>query len=719
MKSLAFLPGFFVFIQEFENYKVFLRFDICIMKKITLVLLTFLSFHLQAQIEINENFDQSALPSSWSTSNNSFETSNNLACQNFSTIANLSSQVTSATLFSPNIEKLSSGTEVDIQFNYKVLDNSASGVTNVATALGWGEIELAYSLDGLNWNTIYTIDDSNYIQSTSCTAVAVNITDGVIPIGSDFQLRFQANWVQGDYLIFIDDVNVDQVITNVPNCDAVITAPLDMSVDVNVNQEIQWQHATGGAVAYKVSLGLTPGDTSIANNVVVDGGNTSFDPGTLNELTTYYLSIIPYNSIGDAVGCTEYSFTTEDVCEVPTNLNFSTITPYEAEASWVETGAATEWEVIYGQVGFDINSQGTVLLDNDGVPNLIIDNLTPNTTYDVYVRSICAVNDYSDWSVLATFSTLVIPANDDCSNATAIASLPYSTSQDASWATNNNGFLSVCSGLGMNDGVWYTFLGDGYDLTVTVEETSLWDSEIAIYSGDCNNLSCVASLDLAADVQEITFNSTLNEVYYLNIGHYSGFIDNPEGAFNLDIIAEGPPPCLEPSNISFSQAQGTSIQVNWQENGIATSWMITYGLENFDPNSSSANSILDDDGVSNELLTGLIPNETYEVYITSICDPNSMSNAIGPISFNSSLSTQNHFFQNFQYYPNPVNSTLNLEATSRIDRIEIYNIAGKKIYSNTIGSLTHQLDVSFTSAGIYLMKVYIEDQEKTFKLIKN
>ena len=124
------------------------------MKKITLVLLTFLSFHLQAQIEINENFDQSALPSSWSTSNNSFETSNNLACQNFSTIANLSSQVTSATLFSPNIEKLSSGTEVDIQFNYKVLDNSASGVINVVTALGWGSIDLDYSLDGLKLNTI-------------------------------------------------------------------------------------------------------------------------------------------------------------------------------------------------------------------------------------------------------------------------------------------------------------------------------------------------------------------------------------------------------------------------------------------------------------------------------------------------------------------------------------------------------------------------------------
>ena len=274
------------------------------MKKLYFVACLLLSFFTNAQIQLTENFDLFTFPSNWVNSG-AYAVSNTLACQNNSVSTNLNLQSQVATITSPNIEKLSTGTVVNIQFDYKILENSASGVVSTATPLGWGDMEVLYSLDkGVSWSSLHIIDNTNYAFSTTCTTVSLSIPSGTIPIGSDFQLRFETNWVQGDYFAYLDNIIIDQVVTSIPNCDANVINPLDASVDVDVNEDIQWQHATGGAVGYKITMGDASGGNNIANEVIVDGGITMFDPGTLNELTTYYFTIVPYNSLGDAISCT-------------------------------------------------------------------------------------------------------------------------------------------------------------------------------------------------------------------------------------------------------------------------------------------------------------------------------------------------------------------------------------------------------------------------------
>ncbi|TXK73214.1 T9SS type B sorting domain-containing protein, partial [Mesonia sp. HuA40] len=60
-----------------------------------------------------------------------------------------------------------------------------------------------------------------------------------------------------------------------------------------------------------------PGGTSILNNQDV-GNVTSFTPANpLPSNTTIYVSIIPYNSAGNASTCAEESFTTESVTTEP------------------------------------------------------------------------------------------------------------------------------------------------------------------------------------------------------------------------------------------------------------------------------------------------------------------------------------------------------------------------------------------------------------------
>ncbi len=128
------------------------------------------------------------------------------------------------------------------------------------------------------------------------------------------------------------------------------------------------------------------------------------------------------------------------------------------------------------------------------------------------------------------------PANDLCDNASEIVNLPYSITENAEGATNNNGFITVCSNYSMNDGVWFSFvpMNDGtVDITVTPNN---WDPELQVYSGtDCSSLSCVDHVDSGfnGDAESLSVNVTTATRYWINIGHYSGYTDGQEGVFDL------------------------------------------------------------------------------------------------------------------------------------------------------------------------------------------
>ncbi len=149
---------------------------------------------------------------------------------------------------------------------------------------------------------------------------------------------------------------------------------------------------------------------------------------------------------------------------------------------------------------------------------------THDTTFDVCVGSAPA-----------------IPINDDCANAETVASFPFSVMVDATSATNNAGFIDVtgCGGA-MNDGVWYTLVGDGSNISVTVTPTA-WDAKIAVYTGTCGSFTCIADTDngLVGNTETVSFTSTAGTTYYINIGHPSGAADFAEGAFVLEISLSG------------------------------------------------------------------------------------------------------------------------------------------------------------------------------------
>ncbi len=369
--------------------------------------------------------------------------------------------------------------------------------------------------------------------------------------------------------------------SSLPACPA-ITYPANNALSVPLSPNITWI-ASPNATGYKVSMGTTPGGTNVVNQQSV--ATTSFTPSTpLSPNTNYYLRVTAVGAGGESAGCTELMFKTlppppaNDDCSGALTL---TVSPNMNCTNSVQgsTLGATDSGLVpdpcYGEPDDDvwfkfvatatshyislsnIVSVGSVPNDTDtyfqvfsgSCGNLssilcsdptasLVNNLTVGDTY--YIRVYSYFDTGSNQSFNICVNTLPsAPVNDSCSGALVASVFPYAyTQSDAIGATNNSGFITACSNE-MNDGTWFTFTGNGSTFTVSVNMPagSSFDPQIGVYTGTCGSLVCEGTVDdgLEGGAETMTFATTAGTVYYVNVGDYSGFTDNLEGAFTINI----------------------------------------------------------------------------------------------------------------------------------------------------------------------------------------
>ncbi len=114
---------------------------------------------------------------------------------------------------------------------------------------------------------------------------------------------------------------VEAACTSSPPACTNLTSPVNGATNVSVTAALSWATAAT-ATGYRLNVGTTPGGTNILNNVDVGNVPTYNPPGNFPFNTTIYVTIIPYNAAGNAVGCGEESFTTESAA-CPTNITFT------------------------------------------------------------------------------------------------------------------------------------------------------------------------------------------------------------------------------------------------------------------------------------------------------------------------------------------------------------------------------------------------------------
>ena len=75
--------------------------------------------------------------------------------------------------------------------------------------------------------------------------------------------------------------------------------------------------------------------------------------------------------------------------------------------------------------------------------------------------------------------------------------------------------------------------------------------------------------------------------------------------------------------------------------------------------------------------------------------------------------------EGFAYYPNPTSGVLSLKSVNSIDSVAIYNLLGQRVIDTKIGATTSDINLSGLTAGTYIMKVVVNGQTGTFKVLKN
>lgn len=91
-----------------------------------------------------------------------------------------------------------------------------------------------------------------------------------------------------------------------PNC-ATMISPINSETNIPLTPLLEWTDVPG-ATGYRVSIGSSPFVTDVLNNASFSTNSTfvlDFEPNR-----TFFITIIPFNSAGDATGCSQESFST-------------------------------------------------------------------------------------------------------------------------------------------------------------------------------------------------------------------------------------------------------------------------------------------------------------------------------------------------------------------------------------------------------------------------
>ena len=161
------------------------------------------------------------------------------------------------------------------------------------------------------------------------------------------------------------------------------------------------------------TIAWTPGENETTWEINVTGPSydqtftTTTNPYAVSGLASNELFTVRVRAICSATQQSDWSqpaqFTTER-CQPVTGVTATATTFETATVSWnPASNGSGNYEVEYGLSGFRQGDGTRVTVT--GATNYAISGLDEETSYDVYVRSICTAGLTSEWSAVSTFTT--------------------------------------------------------------------------------------------------------------------------------------------------------------------------------------------------------------------------------------------------------------------------------------------------------------------------
>ncbi|HLW29318.1 MAG TPA: T9SS type A sorting domain-containing protein [Brumimicrobium sp.] len=373
-------------------------------------------------------------------------------------------------------------------------------------------------------------------------------------------------------------------------------------------------------------------------------------------------------------------------CVDPSGLSASNITSSSVDLVWVIGNAETNWNIKYGAPNFDPDTDG-ILVNASVSPSHTLSGLDIATDYEAYVQADCGGTE-SGWVSPVSFSTLCAP-----STGTDVQTACVSFD----WIDGNTYTADV------NDGsVTHTIVGgdiNGCDSTVTLDLTINNPTTGTDVQTACGSFTWIDGVTYTADESLVThtlvggaFNgcdSIVTLDLTINPSNYAGSDNSTKVCmnepFDLDSLLSSDAPAggtwMSPTNLPIPSTKVTASSV-------AGTYSYTYVV-------SSADC---PDAVATITIT-VLPTCDYLVGVST--------EALMDISV----------------YPNPSSNVLNIVNPSNTSslKVEMLDMNGRVVLveSQALNNATQaSIVIDHLQRGIYTLRVYNEEGQKTFKIVK-
>lgn len=301
------------------------------------------------------------------------------------------------------------------------------------------------------------------------------------------------------------------------------------------NDRLKYHYAVGeGGAKFRVMLSTTGKDTDdftieLVPTTVYD--NTGGNGGFLKQIVSLagytgpvYIAFHANPPSGGYANINIDNFIVEPVpaCPEPINLVAGIPTQTSTQISWTAGGTETQWEIYVQEPGSGIptgagisaTSPYTITTQTNGQP------LTAGSTYEVYVRAVCAPGTQSTWSDKLTFTTMI--SNDECANA---VNVPVNTGSECivqRWGTTIGATVSPeeqCDPWSVYQDVWFEFVAQAEVHTLSFNNLPQSELlEFAIYEGDCGTLTpIVCPGSTSATPVTVLRNLTIGQTYKIRV----------------------------------------------------------------------------------------------------------------------------------------------------------------------------------------------------------
>ena len=309
-----------------------------------------------------------------------------------------------------------------------------------------------------------------------------------------------------------------------------------------------------------------------------------------NTSATYQIAFEYIDNYGYGLGIDYVDILPPASCPTPTLGEAQYIEMEQASIQWTENGTATNWVLQYSTAS---DFTGATSVNRSGIPALVIDDLTPATTYYVRVKADCGGGDQSDWSNVISFTTNLCLDEDKCA-----INIELSDSYGDGW---NGGVLQVVDVLTESVLGSYT-ISSGSSATYTLN----------VCDGRTINFVYTAGSYGTENGWVIT--DINDEIISEHEGCNSGCTPT-NGIQATYTVNCTPTACPKPKNLALS-TDGTSVTATWTD---------------------AANANIDIDGTVIEDVTSPYTfdaelSTTYTVKVQADCGNNGTSDWTDPVS---------------------------------------------------------------------------------------